>query len=111
MIPRPPRSTRTDTLVPYTTLFRSVLGELSRETGVIVGAGTVLTRQQATDAVRAGAQFLVSPVCPDWLLPLAADLGVPAFPGAASPIEIWKAADAGAELIKVFPIARLGGPA
>lgn len=88
-----------------------VLGELSRDPEVIVGAGTVLTPQQATEAVAAGAQFLVSPVCPEWLLPLAAELGVPAFPGAASPTEIWKAADAGAELIKVFPIARLGGAA
>jgi 2-dehydro-3-deoxyphosphogluconate aldolase/(4S)-4-hydroxy-2-oxoglutarate aldolase len=88
-----------------------VLRELSGDPAVIVGAGTVLTPQQATEAVLAGAQFLVSPVCPEWLLPLADELGVPAFPGAASPTEIWRAADAGAELIKVFPIARLGGAA
>src|SRR3546814_18093560 len=37
MIPRPPRSTRTDTLVPYTTLFRSILGErLPQPGGAVV---------------------------------------------------------------------------
>src|SRR3546814_10027177 len=62
MIRRPPRSTRTDTLFPYTTLFRSV--ELRRQ-GPIVGghrvqADTLSTeqlvdqRQRALDAVRAG---------------------------------------------------------
>src|SRR3546814_13993243 len=39
MIRRPPRSTRTDTLFPYTTLFRSVLGRQQREAGGQVGGG------------------------------------------------------------------------
>src|SRR3546814_12078006 len=45
MIRRPPRSTRTDTLVPYTTLFRSVDGDGQAGEGVEIDAGT----QRATD--------------------------------------------------------------
>lgn len=85
------------------------LRELSNETGVIVGAGTVLTQQQARDAVRAGAKFLVSPVWLPWLPALARSLGVDAIPGAATPSEIWQAHNFGAPVVKVFPIARLGG--
>src|SRR3546814_8101726 len=41
MIRRPPRSTRTDTLFPYTTLFRSYLGDVSVGAGANIGAGTI----------------------------------------------------------------------
>ena len=56
-----------------------VLRKLARDPEVIVGAGTVLTPQQATEAVMAGAQFLVSPVCPEWLghVPLSGGLSFP----------------------------------
>jgi 2-dehydro-3-deoxyphosphogluconate aldolase/(4S)-4-hydroxy-2-oxoglutarate aldolase len=94
--------------IPDTT---SVIRELAATPGTIVGAGTVLTRQQAVDAVEAGAHFLVSPVLTDWFLPLAAELGVLAVPGAASPTELFTAVESGARMVKVFPIARLGGPA
>src|SRR3546814_10333099 len=41
MIRRPPLSTRTDTLLPFTTLFRSQLAQLLTQTGIIVPRGTV----------------------------------------------------------------------
>jgi 2-dehydro-3-deoxyphosphogluconate aldolase / (4S)-4-hydroxy-2-oxoglutarate aldolase len=78
---------------------------------ILVGVGTVLTQAQAKLAVEAGARFLVSPVNPPWLVPLAAELGVPAVPGAASPSEVWAAHQSGAAMVKVFPIARLGSAA
>lgn len=83
--------------------------ELESDSDLIIGAGTVLTPQQAQDAVAAGAKFLVSPVWLPWLPDLAHSLGVQAIPGAASPSEIWQAHSAGADAVKVFPIARLGG--
>lgn len=89
----------------------SVIRRLAEIDGVIVGAGTVLTPEQARIAVAAGASFLVSPVWLPWLPDLAAELGVAAIPGAASPTEIWQAHAAGSAAVKVFPIARLGGPA
>src|SRR3546814_14150018 len=42
MIRRPPRSTRTDTLFPYTTLFRSVDVEFQREIRLILQASAAL---------------------------------------------------------------------
>lgn len=85
------------------------IGALREGGGITVGAGTVLTEAQARSAVSAGAQFLVSPVWLPWLPGLAAELGVPAIPGAATPTEVWSAHLAGAAVVKVFPIARLGG--
>jgi 2-dehydro-3-deoxyphosphogluconate aldolase/(4S)-4-hydroxy-2-oxoglutarate aldolase len=61
--------------------------------------------------VEAGAQFLVSPLWLPWLPQLAAELGVTAIPGAATPSEIWQAHSSGVPAVKVFPIARLGGAA
>ena len=88
-----------------------VIAELRSEVGAIIGAGTVTTRAQFEAAVAAGADFVVSPVHPPFLLPAAAEAGVLAVPGCATPHEIWTALDAGALAVKVFPAARLGGPA
>lgn len=69
---------------------------------VVVGAGTVLTEEEAKAAVGAGAAFLVSPV---------GGLGpqpVPLYPGAFSPSEIYTAHRSGAPLIKLFPAGGLG---
>lgn len=87
------------------------IAELSADDEIIVGAGTVRTRQEAHDAVDAGARFLVSPVLLPWLPDLARERGVMGIPGAATPSEIWQAHDLGADAVKVFPIARLGGAA
>ena len=85
--------------------------ELAADPSLLVGAGTVLTPEQANDAIDAGARFVVSPVCLRWLPGLARDRGVDSTPGAATPTDIWQAHCAGATAVKVFPIARLGGGA
>lgn len=87
------------------------ISELAADSDILVGAGTVLTRQQAHDAVDAGARFLVSPVWLPWLPDLARSREVDAIPGAATPTEIYQAHNFGATAVKVFPIARLGGAA
>ncbi len=72
---------------------------------VTVGAGTVLSADDAKAAVDAGATYLVSPVLdPD----LVAASTVPFIPGTYTPTEIYAAHRAGASLVKVFPAARLG---
>ncbi len=71
----------------------------------VVGAGTVLTVDQAKAAVDAGAAFLVSPVLDPGL---AAGAGVPFYPGALTPTEIFHAYAAGAPLVKLFPAATVG---
>lgn len=76
-----------------------------------VGAGTLLRRRDAEDALSAGVTFLVAPVSPDFLVPLAREAGVLAIPAGATPSELYAAAQLGADLVKVFPAERLGGPA
>lgn len=71
--------------------------------GRLVGAGTVLDERQAADAVAAGAQFLVMPHVDERLVAWAAERGVPALPGAATPTEILRAWRAGASAVKLFP--------
>jgi 2-dehydro-3-deoxyphosphogluconate aldolase/(4S)-4-hydroxy-2-oxoglutarate aldolase len=67
---------------------------------VAVGAGTVLTADEAKASVDAGAAFLVSPVLDRGL---AGGFGVPFYPGALSPTEVFTAARDGAPLVKLFP--------
>lgn len=77
---------------------------------VAVGAGTVLTAEQARQAVAAGATYLISPSVTLDVIAEAKRLGVPVIPGALTPTEIWQADAAGATMVKVFPAASLGGP-
>lgn len=88
-----------------------VVRELAQDVDTVVGVGTVLTPAQASAAAEAGAAFLVSPVWLPWLPALAREHDVAWAPGAATPSEIWHAHSEGAAVVKVFPIARLGGAA
>ena len=87
-----------------------LISEFSQREGLIVGAGTVLTVEQAEAAVEAGARFLVSPVTDAEVIGAATRLGVAAMPGAHTPTEMYAAHQAGAQLVKLFP-APAGGPA
>ena len=77
----------------------------------LVGAGTVLEVEQARDAVRAGAQFVVAPNTNSDVVHVAKEAGVLACPGAATPTEITTALRLGADMVKVYPAGLLGGPA
>ena len=70
---------------------------------VVVGAGTVLTADDAKAAVDAGAAFLVSPVGGT-----PGGQSVPFYPGAFTPTEVHAAHRAGAPLVKLFPAGGLG---
>ena len=83
--------------------------EFSRRPGLVVGAGTVLTVDDARAAVRAGARFLVSPVMDEDVIRAAVDLGAVAIPGCHTPTEMLRAHRAGATCEKLFP-APAGGP-
>jgi 2-dehydro-3-deoxyphosphogluconate aldolase/(4S)-4-hydroxy-2-oxoglutarate aldolase len=83
--------------------------EAAAQTDAIVGAGTVLSAEQARDAASAGASFLVSPVSDEQVLEVAGACGLPFLAGALTPSEILAAHRAGAAAVKIFP-ARLGGP-
>jgi 2-dehydro-3-deoxyphosphogluconate aldolase / (4S)-4-hydroxy-2-oxoglutarate aldolase len=82
---------------------------LAKRPEMLVGAGTVLTRDQVDQAVDAGARFVVSPGFGPAVVRRCQDLGVPVFPGVASATEIMMALDAGVQTVKFFPAEQLGG--
>ena len=79
--------------------------------GMVVGAGTVLTVEQARSAAAVGAAFAVAPGTDDELVAACGELGLPFFPGIATPSELGHALRRGRATVKVFPAATLGGPA
>ena len=76
----------------------------------LVGAGTVVTAEQAESCIRAGAEFLVSPGLSIPMLSVARAAGKLAIPGALTPTELMNAHDQGARLVKIFPCGNVGGP-
>jgi 2-dehydro-3-deoxyphosphogluconate aldolase/(4S)-4-hydroxy-2-oxoglutarate aldolase len=74
-----------------------------------LGAGTVLTADDAARAADAGAAYLVTPALAPSLA-AAAELGLPVLAGALTPSEVVQARLAGAVAVKLFP-ASVGGPA
>ncbi|MDQ1484906.1 MAG: 2-dehydro-3-deoxyphosphogluconate aldolase / (4S)-4-hydroxy-2-oxoglutarate aldolase [Actinomycetota bacterium] len=83
---------------------------LVRELGdrACIGAGTVLTAEQARACIGAGAAFLVAPSAVPDVVAVALEAGVPCLPGALSPSEVVAAWQSGASAVKLFP-ASVGG--
>jgi 2-dehydro-3-deoxyphosphogluconate aldolase / (4S)-4-hydroxy-2-oxoglutarate aldolase len=80
----------------------------ARKPGQHIGAGTVLTAEQAHAAIDAGAEFLVTPAVRPEVATVAARHGVPVFLGALTPTEVLQAMDLGAAAVKIFPASALG---
>jgi 2-dehydro-3-deoxyphosphogluconate aldolase/(4S)-4-hydroxy-2-oxoglutarate aldolase len=79
------------------------IAELASDSKLLVGAGTVLSVEEAQRAVERGARFLVSPVTDPEVIREAARLGAVMIPGALTPTEMLAAHRAGAPLVKLFP--------
>lgn len=75
---------------------------------VLVGAGTVITRDQLEMARDAGAKYIITPHTNPELIRRMKEYGLLSFPGALTPSEIVAAYEAGADTVKVFPAGRLG---
>lgn len=76
---------------------------------LILGAGTILTLEQAKQAVSAGADFLVSPGLPHDAVEWALREEIPFLPGAVTPNEILQGMRLGIEVFKFFPAETMGG--
>jgi 2-dehydro-3-deoxyphosphogluconate aldolase / (4S)-4-hydroxy-2-oxoglutarate aldolase len=76
---------------------------------VIVGAGTVINREQAKVARDAGAQFLVSLGMADEVIIWANENQIPILPGAVTPSEIIRGINLGLSILKFFPAETMGG--
>jgi 2-dehydro-3-deoxyphosphogluconate aldolase / (4S)-4-hydroxy-2-oxoglutarate aldolase len=87
-----------------------VIEAMAGEADVVVGAGTVLTRDQADAALAAGARFVIAPNLARAVGDRALEAGVMYCPGAYTTGEILAARDAGAHLVKVYPVGVAGGP-
>lgn len=89
-----------------------VIAELVRSSSeLVVGAGTLSGVEMASRCLDAGAMFLTSPGLDLDVVEFGLKKNVVVFPGAMSPSEIMTAWRAGADFVKVFPCAPLGGPA
>ncbi len=87
-----------------------VMRELSSRSGIVVGAGTVLTRGHAVAALAGGARFIIAPNFSAAVAEQALAAGVLYGPGAFTTSEIVAARAAGAHVIKVYPVGVAGGP-
>jgi 2-dehydro-3-deoxyphosphogluconate aldolase/(4S)-4-hydroxy-2-oxoglutarate aldolase len=76
---------------------------------MIVGAGTVLDIETAQRCLDAGAKFLTSPGLVLEVVEFAVKNEVAVFPGALTPTEVITAWKAGADMVKIFPCAQVGG--
>ncbi len=79
--------------------------------GAVVGAGTVVNREQLAAAVGAGSRFLVSPGFSAALAVHARQAAVPFLPGVATPTELLAALEHGLDTLKFFPAEQAGGVA
>lgn len=78
---------------------------------VLVGAGTVLTIEQAQKAIDSGASFVVSPGFNPTVVDYCIGKGMPVFPGVTSPTEVEMGLARGLKVLKFFPAEASGGVA
>lgn len=93
-----------DALALIETLAREAPAE------AMIGAGTVMSADQAQACIRAGAQFVVSPIAETAIIAPCREAGVVVIPAGLTPTEIVHMWRAGAHVVKVFPINAVGGP-
>lgn len=87
-----------------------VIAEVARRApeGCLIGAGTVLTRNDVSRALEAGARFMVTPAVSESVAE-SVTRGIPVLAGAFTPTEVVTARSLGATAVKLFPSA-IGGP-
>ena len=76
---------------------------------MLVGAGTVLTTEQAERAIKAGARFIVAPGLNPVTVQYCQERNVPVIPGVVTPTEIEQGMSFGLEVLKFFPAEAMGG--
>lgn len=94
--------------------FRSDLAveaikQLSASGDLMVGAGTVKTKEQAVAAIENGAQFIVSPAIVPEVVQYCKEKNIPVFPGVATPGDLQRALELGLDVVKFFPADIYGG--
>ena len=90
---------------PYESIA-SAVAEFSGE--ALIGAGTVLSKEQVDKAAESGAELIVSPNTNADVISTAVNRGLVTFPGAMTPTEVFFAQSLGATGAKLFPVRALG---
>jgi 2-dehydro-3-deoxyphosphogluconate aldolase/(4S)-4-hydroxy-2-oxoglutarate aldolase len=78
---------------------------------LLFGVGTALNEKMAGEAIKSGSAFIVAPHVDEAIIKLCKEAGISVCPGTSTPTEMMYADRLGADMIKVFPITNLGGPA
>ena len=75
---------------------------------MLIGAGTVLTKEQVDMAAEAGGLYMISPSVNEEVIRYTRELDLVSMPGAMTPTEVMTAHLAGADFVKLFPVGDLG---
>lgn len=86
-----------------------LMTQYSSRDDILIGAGTVTSKDQAKRCLDAGAKYLVSPCVVPELPEISHQRDAPCFLGALTPTELHSAFQAGADAVKIFPIKHMGG--
>jgi 2-dehydro-3-deoxyphosphogluconate aldolase/(4S)-4-hydroxy-2-oxoglutarate aldolase len=86
-----------------------VIRELNQKTNAYIGAGTILSISDLKKALKAGAKYIVSPHLDEEIVKSTKNEGAVSIPGACTPTEIYRAYQAGGDIIKLFPFVEMGG--
>jgi 2-dehydro-3-deoxyphosphogluconate aldolase/(4S)-4-hydroxy-2-oxoglutarate aldolase len=76
---------------------------------ILLGAGTVLSTDQADRAAASGARFAVSPGFNPRVVSRCIEIGLPIIPGCSNPSDMERALEAGLGTVKFFPAEQGGG--
>lgn len=82
---------------------------LERHPDMLVGAGTVLTKEQIDRTLAAGGKFVVTPGLDEDLVRYCQEKGIPCYPGCTTPTDYHAAFRLGLEVLKFFPAEQSGG--
>lgn len=93
----------------WETLLKRARGYITDDS--TVGLGTVTSSETVKIAVDCGAEFIVSPFISSEVISTALEFDASVIPGALTPSEIASAYKLGADMVKVFPVSNVGGPA
>ena len=88
----------------------AVIRKMSQERpALLVGAGTILTRDNLKAAVDSGAKFGVAPGCNPKIIEAAQSMNFPFVPGVCTPSDVEAALSCGCKILKFFPAGAIGG--
>jgi len=84
------------------------LAKATYKNDILIGAGTVLDEMTARSVILAGAEFVLSPTLSTKVIEVCNTYGKLAIPGVFTPTEALTATQAGAQIVKVFPVSSVG---